>query len=43
MEQIENKMVLDEYWERKQIDWDKYYEHCLEESDAKWEDYYDED
>ena len=38
MEQIENKMVLDEYWERPQFDGDSYYEHLAEESDNRWED-----
>lgn len=33
MEQIENKMLLDEYWERPQKDWDGYYEHLAERED----------
>lgn len=42
MEQIENKMLLDEYWERDTTDWDSYYEHLVEESDRKWEENLDE-
>ena len=38
MEQIENKMVLDEYWERPQFDWDSYYDHLAEKDDERWED-----
>lgn len=39
MEQIENKMVLDYYWEKP--DWEaleRYYEYQDEESDRNWRD-----
>ena len=35
---LENKMVLDEYWQTEQKDWDKYYEHLAEEDDRSYED-----
>ena len=38
MEQIENKMVLDEYWEHDRTDWEEYYEYLAEESERKWRD-----
>ena len=43
MEQIENKMLIDDYWESNNTDWDKYYEAMAEKADEKWEDSLDED
>ena len=35
---LENKMVLGEYWETEEKDWDKYYEAMAEKADNEWED-----
>lgn len=35
---LENKMVLDEYWETEQKDLEGYYEHLAEKEDEEWED-----
>ena len=35
---LENKMVLDEYWETEQKDLEGYYEHLAEKEDEELED-----
>lgn len=35
---LENKMLLDEYWETEQKDLETYYEHLAEKEDEEWED-----
>lgn len=40
---LENKMLLDEYWERDNTDWDKYYEAIAEKEEEEWEDNLDAD
>lgn len=39
---LENKMLLDEYWEQDSTDWDKYYENMAAKEDEKWEDNLDD-
>jgi len=44
MEQIENKMLIDYYWERPDYEeLDRYYEHLAEKWDQEWEDNIDDD
>ena len=39
MEQIENKMLIDYYWEKTDYEeLERYYEHLSERSDERWED-----
>ena len=35
---LENKMLLDEYFETERKDWDKYYEAMAEKEDENYED-----
>ena len=35
---LENKMVLDEYWDEQNTDWDSYYEAMAQKEDERWED-----
>ncbi len=43
MEQIENKAILDEYWETEHKNWDKRYEAMAEKEDESYQDKIEEE